>query len=365
MLLAGLSAGLVTRRAPKAQVICTAAAATLCAVSLGGLLFERLSGGRAEFMHPWAFLLLLIPFAVLITHTVLRRIFSRQISYPLAHLRVEQTSVRVLFTRWLPILLYTAALILMTAALARPVKVDRTVVPPTEGVDIILLMDVSASMQKQDFYPNRFVAAQETASRFIKKRPSDRIGLVAFAKQAMLQAPLTLDHEALLEYLGTLYLGVVDPNYTAIGDALAVASNHLKDSKAKSKIIILLTDGDSNAGTIDPMLAAKAAASYGIRVYTIGTASAPQQSLYSSAQDEINEGLMLEIADATGGKFFRAKNEAELAKIYDMINELEKTQFAPNSTVNRTDFYHPLLLAALILAGAAFVLEKLFLIKVP
>ena len=181
----------------------------------------------------------------------------------------------------------------------------------------------------------------------------------------MLQAPLTLDHEALLEYLGTLYLGVVDPNYTAIGDALAVASNHLKDSKAKSKIVILLTDGDSNAGTIDPMLAAKAAASYGIRVYTIGTASAPQQSLYSSAQDEINEGLMLEIADATGGKFFRAKNEAELAKIYDMINELEKTQFAPNSTVNRTDFYHPLLLAALILAGAAFVLEKLFLIKVP
>ena len=165
MLLAGLSAGLVTRRAPKAQVICTAAAAALCTVSLGGLLFERLSGGRAEFMHPWAFLLLSIPFAVLITHTVLRRIFSRQISYPLAHLRVEQTSVRVLFTRWLPILLYTAALILMTAALARPVKVDRTVVPPTEGVDIILLMDVSASMQKQDFYPNRFVAAQETASR--------------------------------------------------------------------------------------------------------------------------------------------------------------------------------------------------------
>ena len=144
-----------------------------------------------------------------------------------------------------------------------------------------------------------------------------------------------------------------------------MAANHLKASKAKSKIIILLTDGDSNAGTISPQLAAKAAAAYGIRVYTIGTASAPGETLYSSAEDEINEGLMMEIADATGGKFYRAKNEAELEKIYDTINELEKTTFAPSSTVDRSDYYHPFLLLALACALAAYILEKLFLIKVP
>ena len=181
----------------------------------------------------------------------------------------------------------------------------------------------------------------------------------------MLQAPLTLDHDALQEYLSTLYLGIVDPNYTAIGDALAVAANHLKDSKAKSKVVILLTDGDSNAGTITPQLAAKAAAAYGIRVYTVGTASAPGDSLYSSAEDEINEGLLMEIANETGGKFYRAKNEAELTQIYDMINELEKTEFTPSSTIDRKDAYQPFLWAALVLILLAFGLEKLIFIKVP
>ena len=365
LLLLALGANLFVKRAPKTMAVVLAACAVLTLVSLAGLLFERLSGGRAEFLHPWAFLLLIVPFAVFLAQTVFRGAFARRIAYPMTHLMVEQSSLRVLCTRWLPTALYSAALLLMVVALARPVRVDRTVLPPTEGIDIILLMDVSASMQKQDFYPNRFVAAQQTASRFISKRFNDRIGLVVFAKQAMLQAPLTLDHEALQEYLSTLFLGIVDPNYTAIGDALGVAANHLKDSKAKSKIIILLTDGDSNAGTISPQLAAKAAAAYGIRVYTIGTASAPGETLYSSAEDEINEGLMMEIADATGGKFYRAKNEAELEKIYDTINELEKTTFAPSSTVDRSDYYHPFLLLALACALAAYILEKLFLIKVP
>ncbi|OUO57288.1 VWA domain-containing protein [Candidatus Avelusimicrobium gallicola] len=364
-LLLVLAANLFIKRAPQARAVLLAAAASLALVSLAGLLFVRWSGGHAEFLRPWAFLFLLVPFAVLMAQTVFRGAFTRRIAYPMTHLKVEQASLRVLFTKWLPLGLYTLSLLFMTVALARPVRVDRTVLPPTEGIDIILLMDVSASMQKQDFYPNRFIAAQQTASRFISKRFNDRIGLVVFAKEAMLQAPLTLDHEALQEYLSTLYLGIVDPNYTAIGDALGVAANHLKDSKAKSKVIILLTDGDSNAGTIAPQMAAKAAAAYGIRVYTIGTASAPGESLYSSAEDEINEGLLMEIANTTGGKFYRAKNEAELTQIYDTINELEKTEFAPSSTVNRSDAYQPFLLLALACAFAAFVLEKVFFIKVP
>ena len=250
-------------------------------------------------------------------------------------------------------------------ALARPMHVERTVLPPTEGVDIMLLMDVSASMQKQDFLPNRFVASQLTAQRFVSQRPSDRIGLVVFAKQAMLQAPLTLDHEALQEYISSMYPGMVDPHWTAIGNGLGTAVDHLKDSKAKSKVIILLTDGDSNAGSVPPVLAAKTAQSFGIRVYTIGTASAPGQTIYSSSEDEINEGLLMEIANLTGGKFYRAKNEQELKQIYDTINELETTVFTPASSIHKTDRYFPLLLWALCGLLIAFLLERLIFIKVP
>ncbi len=346
------------------------AAAILCAAALTftaacALIFTRIAGEQAGFMTPWAFVLLVIPFGVFLAQTVFRGAFARRINYSMARLKVQQASLRVLFTRWLPLTLYTAALILMTVALARPVRIDRTVLPPSEGIDIILLMDVSASMQKQDFYPSRFVAAQQTAARFISKRVSDRIGVVAFAKAAMLQAPLTLDHDALQEYISSLYLGIVDPNYTAIGDALGVAANHLKDSKAKSKVIILLTDGDSNAGAIEPLMAAKAAAAYGIRVYTVGTASAPGSNPYSNQADEINEGLMMEIAELTGGKYYRANNESELTKIYDTINELEKTEFSPSSTVSRTDYFQPVLLLALLCAALGLALEKLILIKVP
>ncbi len=365
LLLLSLGTHLFIRRTPRVLAVLTAAFGAMTFTALAGLLFERIAEDQAEFLYPWAFLMLVIPFSVFLAQTLFRSSFARRINYPLAHLMVQQSSLRVVFTRWLPTLLYTGALILMTVALARPVHVDRTTLPPTEGIDIILLMDTSASMQKQDFYPNRFVAAKSTASKFISKRFNDRIGLVAFAKVAMLQAPLTLDHEALQEYLASFYLGMVDPNYTAIGDALGVAANHLKDSKAKSKVIILLTDGNSNAGTITPPLAAKAAAAFGIRVYTVATASTPGTTIYSSAEDEIDEGLLMEIAEITGGKFYRANNEAELERIYDTINDLEKTTFTPSTSISRTDAYQPFLLLAVLFTLAAFVLEKLFLIKVP
>lgn len=184
-----------------------AASNVLLLIGLSMAIFNHFFGSRVEFLHPWAFLLLIVPFVVLISHTIIRTVFARTVSYSMTHLEVQQSSLRVLLTRWLPSLLYLLALLLMTAALARPVRIDRTVLPPTEGVDIILLMDVSASMQKNDFYPNRFVAAQQTAKRFIEKRLTDRIGLVAFAKSALLQAPLTLDHEALQEYIASMFWG--------------------------------------------------------------------------------------------------------------------------------------------------------------
>lgn len=325
----------------------------------------NLLGQTLAFKHPWALLLLLLPLAIWVLRLAKQGTSARRINYPLVHLKLEQVSWRLLLTNYLPALCYLLALALMIVALARPVKLDRTPLPPTEGIDMILLMDASASMQQQDFEPNRFAASQLTAKRFVEKRPTDRIGLVVFAKQAMLQAPLTLDHEALQSYISAMYLGMIDANYTAIGDALGVAANHLKDSKAKSKVIILLTDGDSNYGTIDPVLAAKAAAAYGIRIYTIGAASAPQQTAYSSQKDEVNEGLLMEIAQTTGGQFYRAQNEQQLKEIYDKINELEKTTFTPPSVIYAQDRFAPFLWAALVLLLLAAVLEKVLLIRIP
>lgn len=326
---------------------------------------HSLLGSGLTFKHPWILILLGVPLIILLIQLLGHGNLKRRIAYPLVHIKLDCVSPRLWLTRYLPNLLYTLAMALLIVALARPVKLDRTQLPPTQGIDIILLMDASASMQQTDFEPNRFVASQSTAKRFVQKRPADRIGLVVFAKQAMLQAPLTLDHESLQAYISSMYLGMIDANYTAIGDALGVAANHLKDSKAKSKIIILLTDGDSNYGTIDPVMAAKAAAAYNIRVYTIGAASAPGQTAYSSQQDEINEALLMEIAQATGGQFYRAQNTTELAQIYDKINELEKTTFTPPSVIYAQDRFAPWLWAALVVLAMAIVLEKLFLIRIP
>jgi len=338
----------------------------LVAISLCALILEKGFAGQVEFVNPWALALLAVPCGILVAPLLAPMRFNRFLPFPLTHIDFQQTSLRVLLTRWLPRLIYALVLSLLVLALARPVKVDRTILPPTEGIDIILLMDVSASMQKNDFYPNRFVASQQTAKRFIDKRPSDRIGVVVFAESAMLQAPLTLDHDSLQEYISGMYIGMIRSGATAIGDALGVAANHLKDSKAKSKVIILLTDGNSNAGSIAPLLAAKAAASLGMRIYTIATARAPDQNdPYSNQEDEINEGLLLEIAQRTGGKFYRANNETELKKIYDKINELEKTEFAPSAIVQRTDTYEQFLWLALVLLAIGLIFEKILLIKVP
>ena len=331
---------------------------------MSALLHYLATQHNTGFKHPWALLLLVIPLWILALK-LFKPNATRRIAYPLAHLNMEQVSLRLLFTRWLPTLFYSLALVCMIVALARPVKLDRTQLSPTEGIDIILLMDASASMQQQDFEPNRFVASQLTAQRFVQKRPTDRIGLVIFAKQAMLQAPLTLDHEALQAYIANMYLGMIDANYTAIGDALGVAANHLKDSKAKSKIIILLTDGDSNYGTIDPVLAAKAAAAYGIRIYAIGAASAPGQTAYSSQKDEINEGLLMEVAQSTGGQFYRAQNEQQLSDIYEQINQLEKTTFTPPSIIYAQDRFAPWLWMALAALLLSVILEKLLLLRIP
>mgnify|MGYP003289873388 CR=1 FL=1 len=332
---------------------------------LGGMLTEKLGGGHFSFLQPaWLFLLIL-PIVILILRIFAGQAFHKPIAYPLTAFLPDHVSFSALANRYLPLLLKVSALCLFIIALARPVAINTTKLPPTQGIDIMMIIDGSASMANQDFFPNRFVAAQKTANNFISKRFNDRIGLVVFARDVALSAPLTLDHDAVQELVASLFIGIVNPQLTAIGDALGVAAKHLKDSSAKSKVILLLTDGSNNAGTVDPVLAAKSAAAYGIKVYTIATASPPGTTVFSSAEDEIDEGLLMSIAKETGGEFYRAKNELELQNIYNKINELEKTDFTQTDIVSRTDIYRPFLLTGLALLLLAFVLRKLILIKVP
>lgn len=329
------------------------------------MLAERFFGNRFAFLQPAWLILLLIPVVIAIARIYWPERFMPALSYPLTGQLAPSFSLTALLARWANLLCALFALSAFIIALARPVAVSHAKLPPTQGIDIMMILDASASMNKNDFFPNRFVAAQKNAIRFIGKRYNDRIGMTVFAKNATLAAPLTLDHDALQELTASLYIGIVDPNLTAIGDALAVASSHLKNSTAKSKVIVLLTDGSNNAGSVDPMLAAKAAAAYGIKVYTIGTASPPNDSVFSSAEDEIDEGLLMNIARETGGAFYRAKNERELQEIYNKINELETTDFTQTAQVSHYDAYRPFLLVGLLLLAIGFCLGKLFFIRIP
>ncbi len=332
---------------------------------IAGMMLEKFTSSILGFRNPLYLWLLLLPIGLAALRLYWPERFSRPIAYSLTQQLPTSFSLSAFIARYAEIMCTLLAISLCIIALARPVSISHAKLPPTQGIDIMMILDASASMNRNDFYPNRFVAAQKNAINFISKRFNDRIGITLFAKHATLAAPLTLDHDALQELVASLYLGIVDPNLTAIGDALGVAANHLKNSTAKSKIILLLTDGSNNAGTLDPLLAAKAAATYGIKVYAIATASPPGTSIFSSLEDEIDEGLLMNIAKETGGAFYRAKNEQELQQIYDQINELEKTDFTQTATISQQDVYQPLLWAALTLWLLGLVLARLLFIKVP
>lgn len=328
------------------------------------------------FANP-SFLYLLFPlFIICLLGAFLKIKFTARIKYPLAKEINNKASLFFLIVNWLPYMLIIMALILVIIALARPQKQGQTTIPPTKGIDIMMTIDTSGSMSALDFSPNRMDAAKQTALDFISQRVSDRIGVVVFADKAMLQCPLTLDYFAIEEYIKLIHIGMLkSPGGTAIGDAIAVSTVHLKDSPTKSKIIVLVTDGESNAGTLDPVSAAKAANGYGIKIYTIaisGDGIIPSMIKTAFGMQNINtqtdglgEGLLKEIAALTGGQFFRARNNFELINIYKTIDQLEKTEFDNRLQVNYEDVYQPLLVLALILLISAFILQKFVFIEVP
>lgn len=267
--------------------------------------------------------------------------------------------------RHAPFVLRCAAFVLLVVALARPQDVDEQRRSSAEGIDIMLAVDVSGSMLARDFKPDRITAAKEVAGRFIADRYGDRLGLVVFAGEAFTQGPLTTDQSTLQTMLSRIRSGIIEDG-TAIGNGLATAINRLRESDAKSKVIILLTDGVNNRGEIAPLMAADIAADMGIKVYTIGVGTrgkAPYPVVdmfgnmsFQPMDVEIDEKTLEGIAERTGGRYFRATDNDKLQSIYDEINQLEK------SKVEVTDYtvYHERFLALLLAALGVLLLEFVF-----
>ncbi len=264
------------------------------------------------------------------------------------------------------------ALALIVVAMARPQTVDvSTKTKTTRGIDIVMAIDVSASMLAKDLKPNRLEALKKVASKFITRRPNDRIGLVEYAGESYTRTPVTSDKGIILKSLREIKYNTIITGGTAIGMGLATAVNRLKESKAKSKIIILLTDGVNNSGFIDPQTASELAVEYGIKTYTIGLgtngmALSPVainngKFQYSRIQVEIDEKLLKEIATETGGKYFRATNNKKLEDIYAEIDQLEKTEIEEFKYYNYEEKFRPLVLVALGLLVLEFLLRHTLL----
>ena len=323
-------------------------------------MFENISFANPEFF--W--LLLLLPLAIL------WYFFKRnEQSASLKISSIKGFANTSLIPKLKP-LLFVFRLFALTAiivAMARPQTEDiSTRTKTTKGIDIVMAIDVSSSMLARDLKPNRLSALKEVAADFIRERPNDRIGLVAYAGEAFTKTPITSDKAIVLNSLREITYGQLNDG-TAIGMGLATSVNRLKESKSISKIIILLTDGVNNSGFIEPQTAADLAIEYGIKTYTIGLGTngnalspiaynADGSFRYGMRQVEIDEKLLQEIADATGGKYFRATDNEKLEAIYDEINKLEKTEIEEFKYYKYEEKFRPWVL----LAGALLLLEWLF-----
>ena len=270
------------------------------------------------------------------------------------------------YARHLLFVLKMVALALLVVAIARPQSSSKSEKSNIEGIDIILVQDISGSMLARDLKPDRLEASKKVAANFVEGRPTDRMGLVVFAGESFTQVPLTTDHTVMLNMLKELKSGMIDDG-TAIGDGLATAINRLKDSEAISKVIILLTDGMNNSGSVDPYTAAEMAKIFGIRVYTIGvgsygTAPFPVQTVfgvqYQQMKVEIDEKLLMTIANSSGGKYYRANSNQKLSEIYDEIDKLERSKIEVTEFRHLHEEFYPLVAWAIALLLLEFVLRK-------
>ncbi|MBL0328961.1 MAG: VWA domain-containing protein [Bacteroidetes bacterium] len=275
------------------------------------------------------------------------------------------------YLRHLIIVIRLAALSALILVLMRPQSRSSFKDVKTEGIDIVIALDISSSMLAKDFKPNRLEAAEELAVKFIDSRPNDRIGLVIFSGESFTQCPLTSDHDVIKNLFTGIKLGMLADG-TAIGNGLATSVSRIKDSKAKSKVVILLTDGVNNQGSVAPITAAEIAKAFGIRVYTIGLGTMgkalsfagiyPDGSYaYEYADVVIDEKTLTEIADMTGAKYFRATDNDKLKEVYKEIDRLEKTIFEEKNFTNKSEHFLPFAIAAVILLLIEFLLKNTIL----
>ncbi|HVP06794.1 MAG TPA: VWA domain-containing protein [Candidatus Acidoferrum sp.] len=304
-----------------------------------------------------------------------RRVRSAALKY--SDIRIVQRAARSSRQKYRFVLpsFRVLAIVLLIVAFARPRAGTEVTDVSSEGIDIMMLLDISSSMQAEDFKPNnRLYVAKEELKKFVQKRLNDRIGLVVFARYAFTQCPLTVDYGVLLRFVDQVDVGLVDDG-TAIGMAIATAANRLRDSDAKTKVMVLLTDGDNNAGEIDPLTAANLAAALGIKIYTIGVGK-PGNAMfpyndpifgkrYIYQPVRIDEESLKEIASRTGGLYFRARSGEELDSIYTTIDALEKTKINIAAHIQYRELFPYFTYAGLGLLALEMVLASTFFRKLP
>lgn len=326
-----------------------------------------------QFANPTYLYLLLIIIPLIVWYII--RMSKVQASFRLASTNAFEGKSKgfKVYMRHLPFALRIIAIALLIISLSRPQAINSWEESETQGIDIILSLDISGSMLAQDLTPNRLEAVKKVASEFIIDRKNDNIGLVIFAGETFTQCPMTTDHKVLLNLLSEVDFGMIEDG-TAIGLGLANSVNRLKDSESKSKVIILLTDGSNNRGQIAPLTAADLAQSYGIRVYTVGagtkgTAPTPVQTPFGiriqNMPVDIDEDVLTEIANLTGGKYFRAVDNESLREIYNEIDQMEKHLISVQNVSRKQELFLPYAILALALVFIELILRRTWLRTIP
>lgn len=327
------------------------------------------------FAHPWVLWLILPVLALLLYHYIAigrKRIGTLRFS---SFQLLEGISLSEgTWKRYLPVALRLLGIALILVAIARPQDQNTQRTVHAEGVDILLVLDISSSMRAMDFKPNRLEAVKQVAQQFVANQSADRIGLVTFGAESFLKCPLTTDLNRLQGFIKDIQIVPEKFDGTAIGLAIASGINRLRDSEAKSKVMIVLSDGKNNAGELDPVTAAQMAQEYGIKIYAIGAGTkgqalmpvkTPVGTQNMRVQVDIDEATLETIAQTTGGTYFRATDEASLANIYQQISEMEKTKYEVTEYVQYAELFFWPLLAGLFLLSLETVLDKTVFRRYP
>jgi len=316
----------------------------------------------------WLYGLAIIPLILILRWVIMTR-FQQRLPIALTQKDIKSDPISIL--RFIPPILFFLMLSLIIVAMARPQSTNEEVEQWSEGIDIMLTIDISESMKIEDFRPNRLEAAKEVARNFISGRFQDRIGLVVFSGDAFSRSPLTTDYELLNSYINEISFDLIENGGTAIGSALAVSTNRLRESDSKSKVLILLSDGDNTAGNIDPITAAKLAQAYDIKIYTIAIGKEGKVPFGTDffgrpryVENRLDETNLKEIAKIGNGKFYRVSDKQALAEVFSEIDSLEKAEIKETRYKDTTDYYRIYLKWALVIMVMWLLTKSTFVTNV-